>query len=267
MDALKTAPKRGPLDLEEDGTSDGDVMAGEGISSDEENILRGRKLARNKRQRLMQRFSGLDSDGICGGGDGPFQEVSGVPTLTEGAYDPEWSQGLQRKLLTTVVTTSDYALDEKLVRYLHLRFGKGFHVSRAEKLGAAFPNFHPQFVKNGNRRVPRFWRTLRGYRRRAPARSRRPRTWPELKLPHVVPYQVQHSAPRWERLHNRRNRSGVGKKGRWKARSSLDRYEESAMGTQVYRRIPADQRAFYESCARELVGMMMRTCLPVPTPC
>ena len=146
-------------------------------------------------------------------------------------------------------------------------FTEAIYGSKAEKLGAAFLNFHPQFVKNGNRRVPRFGMTLRGHRRRAPARSRRPRTWPEPKLPHVVPYQVQHSAPRWERLHNRRNRSGVGKKGRWKARSSLDRYEESAMGTQVYRRIPADQRAFCESCARELMGVMMRTCLPVPTPC
>ncbi len=176
MDALKTVPKRRPLDLEEDGTSDGDVMADEGGSSDEESILPGRKLARNKRQRLMQMFSGLDSDGMRDEGDGSFLEVSAVRTFTEAIYG-----------------------------------------SKAEKLGAVFLNFHPQFVKNGNRRVPRFWRTLRGYHRRAPARSRRPRTWPELKLPHMVPYQVRHSAPRWERLHNRRSRSGMGKKGRWKA--------------------------------------------------
>ena len=384
-DALKTAPKRRPLNLEEDGTSDEDVMADEGSSSDEENIPPGRKLARNKRQRLMQMFSGLDSDGMRDEGDGSFLEDSAVRTLTEAIYDREWNQGFQRKMPTTVKTASDYALDEKLVRYLHLLFGKGFHVSKAEKLGAAFLSFHPQFGKNGNRRVPRFWRALWGYRRRAPARSRKPRTWPEvaalanwlvlrghyskavwllvcwggylrpsdcmrlrrcdfvppmsgisdrwclnlnpaeeghtsktgvsdealiwddlevtwmgpvfqalretgeldsevwdftypdftrtfrhgvkeLKLPHMVPYQVRHSAPSWERLHNRRSRSGVGKKGRWKAQSSLDRYEKSAMVTQVYRRIPADQRAFYESCARELKGVMLRTRLPVPLP-
>ena len=267
MDALKAVPKRRPLDLEEDGTSDGDVMADEGSSSDEESILPGRKLARNKRQRLMQMFSGLDSDGMRDEGDGSFLEVSAVRTLTEAIYDREWNQGFQRKMPTTVKTTLDYALDEKLFRYPHLRFGKGFHVSKAEKLGAVFRNFHPQFVRSRKWRVPRFWKILQGYCRGAPARSRRLCAWPELKLPHMVPYQARHSAPRLEQLHNRRSRSGVEKKGRWKARSSLDGYEKSAMVTQAYHRIPTDQRAFYESCARELVGVMMRTRLLVPTPC
>ncbi len=267
MDALKTVPKRRPLDLEEDGTSDGDVMADEGSSSDEENILPGRKLARNKRQRLMQMFSGLDSDGMRDEGDGSFLEVSAVRTLTEAIYDREGNQGLQRKMSTTVKTTLDYALDEKLFRYLHLRFGKGFRVSKAEKLGAVFRNFHPQFVRSRKWRVPRFWKILQGYCRGAPARSRRPRAWPELKLPRMVPYQARHSAPRLEQLHDRRSRSGVEKKGRWKARSSLDSQEESVMVAQLYRRIPADQRAFYESCACELMGVKMRTCLPVPIPC
>ena len=84
-DALKTAPKRRPLNLEEDGTSDEDVMADEGSSSDEENIPPGRKLARNKRQRLMQMFSGLDSDGMRDEGDGSFLEDSAVRPFTIGS--------------------------------------------------------------------------------------------------------------------------------------------------------------------------------------
>ena len=384
-DVLRVPHRSTAVDLEEDpDTSDAAVGDDDESSSESPDTAAGLRQIRAKRRKIMQTFCGLDRDGMSCKEGISFLEESAVQPKTVEIYTREYD-GFQSKCPVKVDKQTDHAVQEKMVRYAHVLFKKGHHVAKAEKFGASFLHFHPEFGKHGRRRIPRFWKALRGFRRRAPTRSRKPRAWPEfaalvnwmiltgrykmgvwvltawggylrpsdcmrlrlcdlvppvphisdrwclnlnpeeeeqqsktgvsdeaiiwddhevkwltqvfqalrldgeerseiwdfsypdlcrvwrrgvtaLKLAHLVPYQIRHSAPSWERLHNRRSRSGVGKKGRWKSPASLDRYEKSAMVTQNYRRIPIVQRRYYEECAKQLESVVLRRQLPLVVP-
>ena len=66
------------------------------------------------------------------------------------------------------------------MRWMNRLFFDGHHSSRGEKFAAAFLHFHPNFGRKGSRSIARMWRAIKGWRRRAPPRSRKPRSWPEV---------------------------------------------------------------------------------------
>ena len=72
--------------------------------------------------------------------------------------------------------TSDAQVDQALTQYMTDMFLEGLQSSEGDKLLAGLLHFAPEWGKNGHRTIPRAWRSLRGWRRRCPSRSRRP--WP-----------------------------------------------------------------------------------------
>ena len=82
----------------------------------------------------------------------------------------KWADG--RK----VALTSDAKVDQALTQYMTDMFLRGLQSSEGDKLLAGLLHYAPEWGKNGHRTIPRAWRSLRGWRRRCPSRSRRP--WP-----------------------------------------------------------------------------------------
>ena len=66
------------------------------------------------------------------------------------------------------------------MKWLNRLYMGGHHLSKGEKFCAAFLFFHPNFGKKGRRNTARVWRALKGWKRKSPPRSRKPRTWPEI---------------------------------------------------------------------------------------
>ena len=71
-------------------------------------------------------------------------------------------------------------VEDTVVRWANRLFLEGHHCSRGDRFAAAFLFYHPNFGKNGQHSIARLWRALKGWRRRAPQRSRKPRSWPEV---------------------------------------------------------------------------------------
>ena len=81
-----------------------------------------------------------------------------------------WANSLSLRLV------SDASVDEALTQYMTEMYLLGQQSSEGDKLLAGLLHFAPEWGKFGSRTIPRAWRSLRGWRRRCPSRSRRP--WP-----------------------------------------------------------------------------------------
>ncbi|CAK0861934.1 unnamed protein product [Prorocentrum cordatum] len=75
-------------------------------------------------------------------------------------------------LLTAMPASA--VLDVKLVEYMNKLFLEGVKSWRGEKLIAAMMFFHPDYGKSGGLYMPRALRTLKGWKRLSPSRSRKP---------------------------------------------------------------------------------------------
>eukprot|EP00973_Karenia_brevis_P023630 3255947-Karenia_brevis.AAC.1 len=68
-------------------------------------------------------------------------------------------------------------LDDAVAKLMTRQFFKGHHSAWGEKLLAAVIWRLPIYGKHGRHRLPRAAQALKGWRRRCPARSRRPVPW------------------------------------------------------------------------------------------
>ena len=66
----------------------------------------------------------------------------------------------------------DAEVDAELVRFFNERFAAGQPAHQGEVCMAALMHFQPQFSRVGDAKLPRAWKALKGWRRRAPCRSR-----------------------------------------------------------------------------------------------
>ena len=72
----------------------------------------------------------------------------------------------------------DDEVDASLTHWANDSFLVGNGANKGEKLLASVMHQLPQFGKFGSRKLPRFHRALKGWRRRTPPRSRNPHSWP-----------------------------------------------------------------------------------------
>ena len=87
-----------------------------------------------------------------------------------------------------------------------------------------------------------------------------------LQILPMVPYQLRHSGPSWDRLKNHPSLPDVQRRGRWKTRASLVRYEKSAMLLKEYRKIDVEKRRFMEQCQASIEDVMLRRRPPLRAP-
>ena len=72
----------------------------------------------------------------------------------------------------------DQEMDSELTAYFEESFLCGEMPNHGEIVMAGVMHFDPHFSRMGPGKLPRAWRALRGWQRRAPGRTRRPLPWP-----------------------------------------------------------------------------------------
>ena len=95
-----------------------------------------------------------------------------VKSSTERSYEDAMTKLLEFCNLHDRRLVEDSEVDEEIVRYFNDLFGKGKPAHEGEVCMAALMHFVSRFSKMGEARLPRAWRALKGWRRRAPSRSR-----------------------------------------------------------------------------------------------
>ena len=101
-----------------------------------------------------------------------FLERVPVQPATERSYEDAMAHFLEFCNVDKRRLVADAEVDSELVRYFNDRFAAGLPAHYGEVCLAALMHFLPQYSKIGDSRLPRAWRALKGWRRRAPSRSR-----------------------------------------------------------------------------------------------
>jgi len=68
----------------------------------------------------------------------------------------------------------------------------------------------------------------------------------------LVPYQLRHSGASWEFLQGQRSLEGVQKRGVWKSKASVARYEKSGRMTREYDKLRPALRMYLENISASL---------------
>lgn len=63
-------------------------------------------------------------------------------------------------------------LDKLLVEYLNRLYLKGFQSYKGDRLVAAILHFFPEYGRQGDHKLPRVWRAVKGFRKLCPGKSR-----------------------------------------------------------------------------------------------
>ncbi|CAE8588770.1 unnamed protein product [Polarella glacialis] len=317
-----------------------------------------------------------------GSGDWPGSTLLETASVTE----PVWE--VYRNLCNNIVEfaeeegsrlNSDEDVDMIMVKWFHREFEQGEDLSKGEKAFAAWQAIFPEFSKFGKRKLPRSHRALKGWRKLAPPRSRKPSpfqvvaahavrlaargkhhmalwvlvgfiaylrpsenmklkkrdlvkprqgvtqfwglllcssdshlqskngasdesvmmdnksiewigdalaalaegkgsealwpfTYPELTAElracskdlgvKMVPYQLRHAGPSWDRTKNFRSLADIQKRGRWKSFKSVTRYEKATLILSEFDRLPKAVRQRCDLCTRHLKDYILGTMNP-----
>ena len=102
-----------------------------------------------------------------------FLESVAIRKPTEISYRKEVCRFIRFCDQENVRLTGDAEVDGALVRHLHGLFLAGYGRDKPERLMAGLLHFAPEWGRFGYRHTPRAWRALKGYRLKAPGRSRK----------------------------------------------------------------------------------------------
>lgn len=80
----------------------------------------------------------------------------------------------------------------------------------------------------------------------------------------VTPYQTRHSGPSIDRSRNYRSQHEVQRRGQWRSRKSVNRYEKSARLAATWEQLPAALRSHCQQCEADLGAFLLgQKVLPV----
>jgi len=103
-----------------------------------------------------------------------FLEELAVGKKSAKEYERVLTQFKQVMKIEDIGALTETELDEKLSAYFERSFFGGVQATWGAKLLAGLMHRHPQYGRYGRSQIPRAWRSLRGWRRLTPGRSRRP---------------------------------------------------------------------------------------------
>jgi hypothetical protein len=387
---LKTAQKVVRVNLEEassiqDGVANKDDYDDSGSSEEEgQNQQSKEKSGPNLKNKIMGTWYKKLSKRFPRGGSGDWPRSTLLETAS--VTEPVWE--LYRSLCDNIVSfaetqgnrlNSDEDVDMIMVKWFHKEFEHGEDLSKGEKAFAAWQAVFPEFSKYGKKKLPRSHRALKGWRKLAPPRSRKPApfqvvaahavrlaargkhhmalwvlvgfiaylrpsenmklkkrdivrprpgvtkfwglllcsseshlqsktgasdesvmmdnksitwigealaalaegegsdalwpfTYPELSAElracsrdlgvKLVPYQLRHAGPSWDRIKNFRSLMDIQKRGRWKSFKSVTRYEKATLILSEFDRLPKLIKQHCDLCTLHLKEYMLGTLEP-----
>ena len=141
---------------------------------EEENATHTRKLVcrQRRRRKLIEEFAKEEGQGLT------LLESRAVKRPTREKYLKEVRAWLEHHDATAAGHAADGDVDASLCTYMTNLWAQGQQSYTGEALMAGLLHFMPEFNKFGDKKIPRAWRALRGWRLLTPARSRRPVAWP-----------------------------------------------------------------------------------------
>ena len=158
----RTAPTATKEDRESDATSS---ESEERLAGKRKRVLEGRA---QRRSRVLAMCQMLALGGLT------FLESSAIVPATAVRYSKEVEEWLGSADAHAERLVEDGDIDKSLVRWFHDLYRAGHPPSRGEVALAGLMHFAAEFGRDGERKLPRGWRALNGWRRRCPLRSRRP---------------------------------------------------------------------------------------------
>ena len=146
----------------------------DGTTSEDEAAERHRQrtLARRRGQRLRHHLSEI-MDGEAS--DMSFLERQSITKRVRNYYEKELDLFMAYVKEQGLDVATDTVMDNGLVQYFNKMYVMGEQGHRGEKLLAAVLDRWPRFGRLGDRKIPRAWRALRGWKRLTPGRSREPK--------------------------------------------------------------------------------------------
>ena len=110
-------------------------------------------------------------------------EQTNMTLLEHGAVGPQTRQLYAIELanflkyasprgIQSISSTDPATLDRILADYLTMLYVQGYQAYRGDRLGAAILHYHPEFGRLGSLKLPRMWRSIKGFRKLCPGKSR-----------------------------------------------------------------------------------------------
>ena len=170
---LRRKPWRPPASLEQPGVELGNASSSATTSESDGQPKSARQrtltMTSKRRRKLVAvaLAAGRVTDAL------EYLEHTSVQDRTSAKYEKALAK-LRGLLPASVRLGGDAAVDEAVARVLNHWFLAGLPPSEGEVALAALMWKFPVYGKYGDHKIPRCWRAMKGWRRRAPQRSRRP---------------------------------------------------------------------------------------------
>lgn len=133
-----------------------------------EGAVDGSRLERRRARRRLTRYFAEAME----------KSASGSSFLERCSVSQTTLLGYQKVVSRRLGLRGDERVDCGLVEYFHCKYFEGKHPSLGERTLARVMMWDPNYSKLGLGRIPRAWRSLRGWRRFTPTISRKPLLWP-----------------------------------------------------------------------------------------
>ena len=173
VNAVGSLGRRGWEDEESDGTSNGSLESEPRVGGS----VQRREASIQKRSKIRLRRL-LESAEDCLSGGQMFLESRAVGPLSQKSYKIAVSLWKAHITRVGLPTGDDEEIDAAVSDYFDHCFFLGLQPSAGERLLAGLMHYEPRFGRLGSSRLPRSWRSLKGWRRMVPPRSRKPLPWP-----------------------------------------------------------------------------------------
>lgn len=164
LDMLVSA-KFKPEDLEEESEN--------GSTSSECQVERkggsSRSLRRRPRRVLQSKVDQIMSGAQLGM---TFLEVAAISTRARENYKKKWAELLELARQKRVDVDDAQSLDIMLVDHFNAKYLEGEGAHYGDYMMAALMDMKPSYSRVGDKKVPRCWRALKGWRKLCPPRSR-----------------------------------------------------------------------------------------------
>ena len=232
--------------LEIDGTSD-EEGKGSGQDSGSPDPGPDRRAVIRRRRASLAAFSDLAKSGLgLAEGSPSYLELSSVKANTREAYKLEVNSFLV-KMRINPATSTDEIVDRALVASLLWDSIDLPYVPTVLRILRANPGA-------GGYIFPFRYPELRVAMQEASVKS---------QIPVVLPYQLRHSGPSWDRLRSHRSLAEVQRRGSWQSLASLRRYEKSGMVAKDFEKLGAKVREHLLRCQRHMQGILLEGRTPL----
>lgn len=149
---------------------DSEVTGSTSSEWEEERGAKKKRTLQRKRKRSLQKL--VTSGMTQARPDQSLLEVASVSKRVRDSYDSKWEEIQEMAKEAKVNIDDEKAVDQMLVSLFNKKFlsGEGSHYG--DYVMAALMDRKPMYGKYGDHRLPRSWRSLKGWRKLCPSRSR-----------------------------------------------------------------------------------------------